>query len=146
MPTHITLNTRECQHTNNTQQDNTTPPWMPPCICNTTKCRYLAKLCLDIIFIKLKVRLLNTPTHSSLHLISPYIIKLTLIHNKYTHQAKETKQNKYNSLINAIQSQGWQMNPLKVKTRGVIYTNSIDELKNLQIPTSSIEKTMKDIH
>lgn len=54
---------KSCQHTwfltltnantqNNTPQENTTPPWMLQCTCYTTKCQYLAKLCLDIISIK----------------------------------------------------------------------------------------------
>lgn len=84
--------------------------------------------------------------------LSIQIIIFTFTHDKYIHQTLEIKQNKYNPLINAIQTQGWKVNPLKVITlgvRGAIHTNIVEELKNLQIPMSSIllfKKNMKVMH
>ena len=58
------------------------------------------------------------------------LTKLALIH----------KHNKYDALINTIQNQGWQTNPLITITagvRGAIHEHSINKLVNLKIPKST---------
>jgi hypothetical protein len=65
-------------------------------------------------------------------------------------QAIQTKEDKYNPLVDAIRAQGWNIRPLIVITtrvRGAIHTRSIKLLENLHIPTPLIKKqTMKIIH
>ena len=62
--------------------------------------------------------------------------------------AIQTKEDKYNPLVDAVRAHGWNIRPLIVITtgvRGAIHTRSIKLLENPHIPTSLIKKTMKTI-
>jgi hypothetical protein len=65
------------------------------------------------------------------------------MHDRFLEQAIQTKEDKYNSLVNAIRAHGWNIRPLIVITvgvRGAIHTRSVELLENLHIPTSLIKK------
>lgn len=59
---------------NNSPQDNTNPPWILNCICNTSKCTCLTKLRLDIIYIKGVVITQHEPFMPTIHLYDYYIL------------------------------------------------------------------------
>ena len=71
------------------------------------------------------------------------------MHDGFLDQAIQTKEDKYNPLVDAIRAQGSNIRPLiliTTKVRGAIHTSSIELLENLHIPTSLIIKKMKTIH
>jgi hypothetical protein len=63
------------------------------------------------------------------------------MHDRFLDQGIQTKEDKYNRLVDAIRTHGWNIKPLIVITagvRGVIHTRSIELLENLQISASLI--------
>ena len=77
------------------------------------------------------------------------LIEFTYCHDRFLDQALSHKHNKYDPLINTVQKQGWQTNPLITITAGVggaIHEHSINKLANLKIPKTNIKTLMKNIH
>jgi hypothetical protein len=91
------------QHGNH--QDNTIMPWILSCTCNTTQCECLAKLRPDIIYIQGVAYEQNGPLTCTLDL-TIQIIEFTFTHDRFLDQAIQTKENKYNPLVDAIRAQG----------------------------------------
>ena len=94
---HLTLIFASNQHGN--YQNNTIPPWLLSCTCNTAQCECLAKLRPEIVYIQDATYEQNGPLILDLTI---RIIKFTFTHND---QAVQTKEDKYNPLINAIRAQ-----------------------------------------
>jgi hypothetical protein len=122
-------------HTNvgkidNQPEDNTIPPWILPCSCLTIKCTFLSRLRPNIIYIQ------GAPCKQlGPHIPTPHltiqIIEFTYTYIRYTTPIIETKRDKYNPLIEAIKTQGWQVNFLMLITtrvHGSIHTRSIELL------------------
>ena len=110
--------------------------------CNTTQCECLAKLRPDIVYIQGVAYEQNGPLIPTPDLIIR-IIGSTFTHDRFLDHTVQTKEDKYNLLINAIRKHDWNIRPLIVITvggRGAIHTRSIELLKNLHIPTSLIKK------
>ena len=83
------------------------------------------------------------PTHTV------QFIEFTYCHDRVPDQATTQKHTKYDPLINTIQSNGWQTNPLvpiTAKVRGAIHEHSIKKLTKLKIPKTNIKTLMKDLH
>ena len=134
------------QHGNH--QDNTIMLWTLSYTCNTTWCECLAKLRLDIIYIQgvayeQNGSLISTPN------LTVQIIEFTFTHDRFFDQAIQTKEDKYNMLVDTIRAQGCNIRPLIVITawvRGAIHTRSIELLENLHILTSPIGKKHNETH
>jgi hypothetical protein len=122
-------------------QDNTIPPWILSCTCISTQCECLAKLRPNIVYIQGIAYEQNGRLLPTLD-ITIQIIEFTFTHDRFLDQAIQTKEDKYNLLVDTIRTQGWNIKPLIVITawvREAIHTRSIKVLEN---PTSLIKKTM----
>ena len=135
-------------HTNNQPQEQTIPDWLLQCTCHQKPCQCQAKLRPDILCIIGAPNHTPLPIHPSTNHIVQFI-EFTYCHDRFLKQAVTQKHNKYDPLTNTIQNNGWTTNPLITITagvRGAIHEHSIDKLKQLKIPNSSIKTLMKDIH
>jgi hypothetical protein len=77
------------------------------------------------------------------------LIEFTYCHDKISKQAITQKHTKFDPLINAIQNNGWKINPLITITtgvRGARHEHSIEKLNNLKIPKFNIKTLMKSLH
>jgi hypothetical protein len=135
---YLTLIDAGNQHGNH--QNNTIPPRILSCTCNNTRCECLTKLRPGVIYIQGDAYEQNGPVIHAL-VLTIQIIEFTFTHDRFFDQAIQTKEDKYNPLINAIRAQSWNIRPLIVITtwvRGTIHTRSIKLLENLHILTSLI--------
>ena len=112
---HLTLTNTIKQHGN--QQDNTIPPWILRCTCNNTRCECLAKLRPDIIYIHGATYKQNNPLIPTPDL-TIQIIEFTFTRDGFIKQAIQTKETKYNLLID-YKSTRLENEPLITITRGV---------------------------
>ena len=120
---------------NNMATTKTTPSCLS-CTCSSTQYEYLAKLKPDIVYIQ-NGPLIPTPD------LTIQIVDFTFMHDRFLDQAIQTKEDKYNPLVDTIRAQGWNITPLIVITagvRGAVHTRSIELFENLHIPTSLIKK------
>jgi hypothetical protein len=68
-------------------------------------------------------------------------MEFTYCYDRFPEQALIHKHTKYDSLINTIQNQGWQTNPLITIMAGVrraIHEHSINKLANIKILKATI--------
>ena len=84
---------------------NIIPPWILSCTC-TTRCKCLTKLRSDIVYIQGDAyeqngSLIPTPD------LTIQIIEFTFMHDRFLDQFLQTKEDKYNLLVDAIGAQGW---------------------------------------
>ena len=100
---HLTLINVGNQHGNH--QDNTIPPWILSCTCNTTRCECLTKLRLDIIYIQGATYEQNGPPIPTPDL-TIQILEFTFTHDGFLDQAIQTKEDNYNPLVDAISAHG----------------------------------------
>ena len=76
------------------------------------------------------------------------LIEFTCCHDKFLEQALSHQHTKYDPLINTVQNNGREANPLVTITagvRGAIHKHSINKLTNLKILKSNI-KTHHEKH
>ena len=70
-----------------------------------------------------------------------WIIKFTFTLDRYTNQHIANKKDKYNPLIEAIKTQGWKVNSLRVLATGLtIHNGRIQENENLHALQDTIKK------
>jgi hypothetical protein len=122
---HLTLVNVGNQHGN--YQDNTIPPWILSCTCNTIRYECLAKLRLDIVYIQGITYEQNGPLIPTLDLTIQFI-ESTFTHDRFLDQAIQTKKDKHNPLVDTRRAHGSNIRPLIVITawvRGAIHTRSI---------------------
>ena len=130
-------------HLNNKPPEQTIPEWLLKCTCTQTPCQCQAKLRPDILCIIGASNHTQTPISPSPISIVQFI-EFTYYHDRFPDQALTHKHNKYEPLINAIQT-----NPLITITAGVrwaIHEHSINKLAHLKIPKTTIKTLMKNIH
>ena len=106
--THLTLINVSNQHGNH--QDNTILLWIFSCTCNTTQYEYLEKLIPDIVCLQGATYEQNGPIIPTLDL-TIHIIEFTFMHNRFFDHGIQTKEDKFNPLMDAIRAQGWILNP-----------------------------------
>jgi hypothetical protein len=134
---------------NNSPPDNTVPPWLLLCTCNTPRCHCNARFKPDLLCvwgIPYQHPPPTTPTSS----ITIQFIEFTFCNDRFPLDAISRKINKYASLIHAIQARGWQVAPLMVLTAGARATTHISTMTllhdTLHIPKLTIQQTCTNIN
>lgn len=108
-----------------------TTSWPLPCTCLIARCTSLGRLYPNIMYIHGATQEQNCPILLAPNL-AVQIIKFTLTHDRFTNQAIQTKQDKWNPLTSTTKEQEWTINPLIIVTSGVqhrsIHTQSLELL------------------
>jgi hypothetical protein len=134
---------------NNNPQENTVPNWLLPCTCNTQRCHCNARFRLDILCVK-GLPYHNVPPNNIDPNLTIQFIEFTYCNDRFSPEAIQAKNNKYNPLIASIASIGWKIDPLIVITAGARATAHITSMKTLEskfkIPMASIKTTFKNIN
>ena len=139
----------ECRNFNNNPQENTVPPWLLPCTCETRRCHCNARLKPDILCIR--GLSYNDPPPDQIHQdLTIQFIEFTYCNDKFSLETIRNKIDKYQPLIDDIIALGWKVTPLIVLTVGARATTFIPSMKILaeafEIPTDPIRNTFKNIN
>jgi hypothetical protein len=122
---------------NNSLPDNTVPPWLLPCICNTPRCHCNAHFKPDLLCVR-GIPYQHPPPTTPTSSITIQFIEFTFCNDHLPIDAISRKINKYASLIHDIQARGWQVTPLIVltaKARATIHISTMTLLHDtLYIP------------
>jgi hypothetical protein len=129
--------------------DNTVPPWLLPCVCQSPRCHYDARLKPDILCIR------GIPyKHEPPHQPSPNVIiqyfEFTYCNDRFSSDKVASKQTKYDSLLNNIRAKGMNVAPIIIITAGARATTHISSITSLhdtfKIPIPTITHTLKNIN
>jgi len=129
--------------------ENTVPPWLLPCTCNTPRCHCNARLKPDILCI-LGHPYNSPPPEAPSPIITIQFIEFTYCNDRFSAETTNRKHTKYQPLIEDIIARGWTVAPLIVLASGARATThipSINELETtLKLPTSQVRSTFKQIN
>ena len=97
---------------------------------------------------------IRAPNHTQafvkpLPTLTTRLIEITYCHDRYPNQALTHNHTKYGPLINTIQKQWMEDQPLitiTTRVRRAIHEHSIKKLTNLERPRLTIKTLMKNIH
>ena len=133
---------------NELPQDNTLPPWLLPCTCDTQRCHRNAKLKPDILCI-IGHPYNHPPPETPTPDITIQFIEFTFCNNRFATETLDRKIIKYQPLINNIITKGWKVAQLMVLVAGARGTTYIPSMKKLEtpftIPITKIKNTFKQI-
>ena len=130
---------------NNKPPEQTIPYLFLKCTYPQTKCQCQAKLRPYILCI-IGAHNSTQPSLVPIHALTIQLIEFTYYHDKFHDQTLTHKRNKYDPLINTLQINGWQTNPLVTITvgfRGAIHEHSITKATNLKVTKPAIKTLMK---
>ena len=134
---------------NSRPQDNTIPQWLLQCTCPTIPCTCLAKLRPNILCILGAPIIANPPPPPNANPIKNHTLHWShLLPWQFPNTTHNEKAAKYNRLIHALRTTGWQVNPLIITTtgvRGAIHEQPIKDLEKLKIPKNKIKTLMKHL-
>ena len=116
---------------NSNPPENTVPNWLLPCTCYTTRCQCNARLRPDLLCIK-GLPYLNNPPDTIDPTLTIQFIEFTYTNDRYPEDKIAAKTNKYQPLLDTIQTLGWKVAPLLVISAGVRGTTHIPSIKKLQ--------------
>ena len=134
---------------NNNPQENTVPPWLLPCTCETRRCHCNARLKPDILCVR-GLPYNDPPPDQVNQEYTIQFIEFTYCNNRFSPITIENKIDKYQPLIDDVTSLGWKVDPLIVIASGARATTFIPSMKILEetfkIPMDPIINTFKNIN
>ena len=134
---------------NNNPQENTVPPWLLPCTCETQQCHCNARLKPDILCVR-GLPYNDPPPDHVKHEYTIQFIEFTYCNDRFSPITIENKIAKYQPLIDDITSLGWKVDPLIVITSSARATTFIPSMEILEeifkIPMDPIVNTFKNIN
>ena len=116
---------------NSNSLENTIPNWLLPCSCSTTRCQCNARLRPDLLCIQ-GLPYLNNPPDILDTSLTIQFIEFTYTNDRYPEDKIVAKINKYQPLLDNIQTLGWKVAPLIVISAGVRGTTHVPSIKQLQ--------------
>jgi hypothetical protein len=134
---------------NDSPPENTVPPWLLPCTCDTQRCHCNARLKPDILCV-LGQPYNSPPPEVPTPITTIQFIEFTYCNDRVSSETTERKITKYQPLINDILARGWNVAPLIVLALGARATTHIPSMNELatkfKLPTSQIRSTFKQLN
>jgi hypothetical protein len=129
--------------------DNTVPPWLLPCVCQTTRCHCDARLKPDILCVR-GVPYNHEPSQQPSPDVIIQYIEFTYCNDRFSPDKVSSKTTKYDSFLNNIRARGWTVAPIIVITTGARATTHIPSINSLhatfKLPIPTIKHTLKNIN
>jgi hypothetical protein len=129
--------------------DNTIPPWLLACVCQSPQCQCDVRFKPDILCI-CGVPYKHEPPHQPSPNVIIQYIEFTYCNDRFSLDKVASKQTKYDSLLNNICARGWNVVPIIIITAGARATTHIPSITSLhdtfKIPIPTITHTLKNIN
>ena len=134
---------------NDKPPENTVPPWLLPCTCNTQKCHCNARLKPDLLCVQ-GLEHNSYPPDTPTQDITIQFVEFTYCNDRFSPKTIDRKHDKYKSLEEDIKARGWKIEPLIIVTAGAraaTHIPSMDSiLKTFKISKTSTKNTFKEIN
>ena len=131
---------------NDQPQEDTVPPWLLPCTCDSLRCHCNARLKPYIIGHPYN----HPPSETLTTDITIQFIEFTYCNDRFATETLDRKIMRYQPLINNIITKGWKVAPLMVLAVGARGTTYIPSIKNLEsiftLPITKIKNMFKQIN
>jgi hypothetical protein len=132
-----------------TPPDNTVPPWLLLCSCGPHRCYCPTRLKPDLLCVCGLSYNSPPPTHPDPTFLIQFI-EIAFCNDRFSPETITLKLTKYQSLLNLIHLQGWNVAPLIVFTASACATTYIPSIKHLhtqfKIPEPQIKHTFSNIN
>jgi hypothetical protein len=134
---------------NEAPPDNTLPPWLLECTCQTSRYHCHTRFKPDFLYIQ-DVPYKNLPPIGPNPAFTIQFIEVTYCNDRFSLDTILSKINKYQPLIDTICTKGWSIAPLMVITASVCATTHIPSMTllhdQLKIPQPAIKQACININ